>query len=81
MCVVCVRERGSRSWGDRPGILLGFSMQEPAILDLNSLGFSNNADGLLTVGQIQPLQRLKPLGRSRSDPTSHVFSVGRCFLS
>lgn len=45
-----VHMQGSWRQGDRPGIGLGFSMQEPAMLDLNSLGFSNKADDLLTIG-------------------------------
>ena len=77
MYIVCMQERESRRRGDRPGILLGFSMQELAMLDLNSLGFSDNADDLLTVGQIQPLQGLKLLSRTRLQ----AFSAGRCFPS
>lgn len=81
MYIVCMQERESRGRGGRHGILLGFSMQELARLDLNSLGFSNSADDLLTVGQIQPLQGLELLSGSCSSPTSHAFSVGRCVLS
>lgn len=47
MYIVRMQERESRRLGDRPGILLGCRMQELAILDLNSLGFSNKADDLL----------------------------------
>lgn len=44
-------------------------------MDVNSLGFSNNAaDDLLTVGQIQPWQGLEQLCRSHL-PQPRVLSV------
>jgi len=81
MYIVCMQERESRRRGDRAGILLGFSMQGLARLGLNSLGFSTDADDLLTAGQIPPSQGLKPLSGSPSAPASHASSAGRCFLS
>lgn len=74
MYIVCMRGRE----GDQ-----GFcrALICRSVLDVNSLGFSNNAaDDLLTVGQIQPCQGLEQLCRSRFAPASHAFSARRWFV-
>lgn len=68
MYIVCMQEREGEQGFCRALVCR-------SILDVNSLGFSNNAaDDLLTVGQNQPWQGLEQLCRSHL-PQPRMFAV------